>query len=633
MTDTSHKRMTILGAVVAFMFAALITRLWFLQALAAEQYQERAQSNRVRLVPLPAARGEIVDRTGRPLVSNDQTSVITVDRQEVDDEDALLTRLSDLLGAPKRVLRTRLNDADFFPYQPVPIFYRAPENALLYIAENREDFPGVDYDFVALRSYEYGNLAAHLLGYLGEVTELELADPTYANHLPGERVGRTGVEQQYERYLRGKNGWLKLEVDSTGKVLGRLGRDRPRPGNDVVLALDVRIQRAAEKALAEGIGAADEAVPEEGLEEAPAGAVVVLEPSTGHVLAAASAPTYDPRLFLEPLRRERYAQLFNHPKANTPLQNRVIAGLYPAASTFKPFVASAAIDAGYATTNGFYPCPGVFEWEDQQFANWTSVNQPPMTLTEALTQSCDTVFYKFGAEFWKDRDARGELFQQHLRRWGFARLTGVDLPGEAIGRVPDEDWLLEMHETLPRAFPYDQWLPGYDINLSIGQGDLLVTPLQLATAFAAIANGGTLYRPQVALRIEGPRNEMIEEFEPQPQPNARVPSDPRTLAFLRQALTGVTSAPSGTATAAFSGFPLHRYPVAGKTGTAQHSGGEVDHAWFAAIAPADDPQYVVVVIAEEAGYGGAVAAPIARRILEGIFALPESEFRLGAAAD
>jgi penicillin-binding protein 2 len=615
--------MTALAGVIAFMFAALVTRLWFLQILATEEYQGRAETNRIRLVPVLAPRGQILDRSGEGLVTNEQSIVITLDRSEVParEENALLEELSGLLKVPVGELRDRLEDPDYLPYQPVPIAERVPLGAALYIGEHREQFPGVDYEVMGARTYVHGALAPHLLGTLGEITQDELADPSFGEHLAGQLVGRGGVEQYYEHFLRGENGWKKIEVDASGEVLSTIGRQEPVPGNDLFLSLDWRIQQLAQDTLAGAIGAARSNVEaaDGSFVDATAGAVVVLEPNTGHVLAMASFPTYDPRKFLHGITERELAELYR-PERNYPLNNRAIAGLYPPGSTFKPFVAAAAVRAGYANPNGFYSCtPDFIAPGDESgtvFHNWTDAYIGPISLRESLVRSCDTVYYRFGWSFYADRDVRGEYMQAHLERWGFGSETGVDIPGEQEGRIPDQRWKQQVHQELPDAFPVGLWYPGDDINMSIGQGDVLVTPLQMAVAYGAIANGGTLYRPQIGLKVVAPDGEVIRRFRP--QPIGRVPSSPQTLAFLRDALTGVVSESAGTATAAFAGFPHPTYPVAGKTGTSEVSvhGREATHSWFAAIAPANDPEYVVVAMVEEGGHGSQVAAPIVRVILE-----------------
>jgi penicillin-binding protein 2 len=640
MTEGSFgKRMTALVAVIALAFAALVTRLWFLQVLAAEQYKDQATSNRVRLVPVAAPRGRILDRDGNPLVTNEQGFVMTVDRSKVQDEAALLMSLSALLHVPAEELKRRLRDPDFLPYQPVPIWERTPKTVAVYIQTNAEDYPGVAFEVAGLRTYvpydDAGPLAPHLLGTLGEVSQEELDDPSFSSHLPGQLVGRGGVEQFYEQYLSGDPGWKKIEVDASGDVLGTIGVEPGTPGNDLVLSVDAEIQALAQETLREGIGAArNSVVGENGLYvDAPAGSVVIMDPDTGQIMSMASFPSYDPRVFLDGVTEREWRRL-NDPERNYPIINRAIAGLYPPGSTFKPFVAAAALKAGYANFTSTYPCPPSFEVEGDTstvFHNWTTAHMGNLNLAQSLIHSCDTIYYQFGLNFYADLDEQGEMMQQQLRRWGFGSETGIDIPGELDGRIPDQDWMSDVHEMYPNLFPRGLWYPGDNINMSIGQGDVLSTPLQVATAYSAIANGGTLYRPQVGLKIVDADGEVVKRIRPQKM--GRVPATRQALAFLREALTGVVQ-PGGTAASAFIGWNHAQYPVAGKTGTSEVTINGVDstHSWFAAMAPADDPEYVVIAVVEQGGHGSQVAAPIVRRILEGVLGLESAGLTIDAAA-
>ncbi len=637
MTDARiGRRMTALAAAIAFAFAALVTRLWFLQVLAAEEYRERAAGNSVRLIPIPAARGRILDRNGEPLVDNRRTVVITIERNEVRDEAVLLDQLAELLDTTTINLEERLNDPDFLPFQPVPVYEGAPEPVAIYIKEHADEFPGVDFEEVGVRRYVHGALAPHVLGYLGEISPDELLDPSFAHVRPGQLVGRGGVEQQYERFLRGRDGLQKQEVDAQGEVQANLGREEPAPGDDLVLSIDADIQDLAQDTLETAVTQARASVFDEetaSYVKATAGAVVVMDPDDGHVLAMASYPTYDPRVFLGGFTQREFDAL-KRPSANFPLSNRAIAGQYPAGSTFKPFVAAAAIRAGYARPEGFYPCPAEFRVPGDEsgtvFHNWEDVDRGGISFSEALIRSCDTVFYNWGLKFWTERGARGDFFQHHIRRWGFGHLSGIDIPGETEGRVPDARWKQDVNAAYPNLFPEPTWLPGDNINMSIGQGDLLVTPLQMAVAYSALANGGTLYRPQIAVRVQRPDGTQVRRFEG--ERIGRVPATHAALTAISNALRGVVSSPAGTATTAFAGFSLSSYPVAAKTGTAEVHGKQ-PHSWFAAFAPANDPEFVVVAVVEEGGHGSQVAAPIVRRVLEGLLDLEPGAFQISSESE
>ncbi|HEX6208299.1 MAG TPA: penicillin-binding protein 2 [Actinomycetota bacterium] len=631
--DRMSNRMRVLAAFVAFLFAALVTRLWFLQVLAAEEYQERAESNRVRIIPEPAPRGRILDANGRVLVDNRRSIQVVVNRRHVENPEELLFRLSEVLEVPVNELAERYEDPTYLPYQPVPVADDVPERKAAYLVAHRREFPGVSYRVVGVRDYVHGSLAAHVLGYLGEINEEELKSPAFRRYRPGDEVGRGGVEQHYEEFLRGKEGYRSIQVDAQGRSGQVLGSRRPEPGNDLYLSIDLGLQTAAEESLAQGVRAANGVVTSEGRTlNAKAGAVVALDPNTGHVRAMASFPAYNPEVFVDGLSQREWRRFDRDP--THPLNNRAIQGLYPAASTFKPFVAAAAVKAGIAGPEGYFPCPPTFEVPGDTsgtvFHNWHSGNDGFLSLAGSLERSCDTVYYQFGLDFWRLRDERGDVMQRQLRKWGFGRPTGVDVPGELEGRVPDSEWKQQVHELYPKYFPEGLWLPGDNINMSIGQGDLLVTPLQLASAYAAIANGGTLYRPEVGLRVEAPDGTVLKAVAP--REIRRIPMQKKAreqvLAGLRAAVQGV----GGTATTAFAGFPGS---VAGKTGTAEVivDGQETTHSWFAAFAPAEDPEILVVAIVEEGGHGSQVAAPIVRRILEQYFGITPSAFRIGVATD
>ena len=624
------RRMTALAAVIAFMFAALVTRLWFLQVLAAEEYRERAEGNLTRITPIPAPRGRILDRKGAAMVDNVRTTQILVDKDKVEDPDALLARLSTLLDVPVGALRERYEDPDYLPYQPVPVWENVPEKVIYYLEEHQEAYPAVGFTVTAVRRHVQGNLAPHVLGYLGQISPEELEDPSFSDYLPGQLVGRGGVEQAYEAQLRGEDGREKEIVDADGDVQASLGTKEPEAGDDLVLAVDADIQALAQETLNTAVEEARGLVDEESgtYLRANGGAVLVMDPNSGHVLAMASYPSYDPRVFGGGLNEREYRAL-TRPSANYPLNNRVISGLYPPGSTFKPFVAAAAVKAGYAKTTDYFPCPSEFEVPGDTsgtvFHNWKDSDAGHISFAEALIQSCDTVFYPWGLQFWRERQARGDLFQKEIRSWGFGETTGIEVPGEQEGRVPDARWKQEVNAQYPEFFPYPQWLPGDSINLSIGQGDLLVTPLQLAVAYSALANGGTLYRPQLALRVQDREGNTVTEFPKEVV--GKVPVPQPILTAIGNALRGVVSSGEGTATSAFAGFPLSSHPVAGKTGTSEVAGKQ-PYSWFAAFAPADNPQFVVVSVVEEGGHGSQVAAPIVRRVLEGLLDLEPGAFQI-----
>lgn len=637
MTDrpqASRLRLTFIGGVAASLLSVLVLRLWFLQVLTHEQYAEAAENNQVRIVPVEPGRGRILDRSGAILVRNRPSLTVSIRPDQMIDRNATLKRLSPLLGMTVEQIEERLQDRRALPYTPIPIKEDVPEDVVVYIREHAEEFRGTVAETRPVRVYPNGTVASHLVGYTGEITAQQLEDPRYDGYRQGSIVGRSGIEFAYERDLRGEEGKVKLLVGASGKSRGELPGSRRQPaepGHDVKSTIDIRIQTLTEESLVRGIEKARTIFDKESQKHylAPAGGVVVMNPQNGEVLAMASHPSYDPSAFVGGISTQEFKFLSDDP-AN-PLLNRPIQAAFPPGSTFKVVTAAAALQDGLASRGGSYDCPASYRFSDRTFRNWRSSDSGAISLQQAIVDSCDTVFYAFGAEFWrKFRRGEGERLQDHARAFGLGSPTGVDLPFEAAGRIPDEAWLKEMNARFPQAFPYKVWLPGYTINMSIGQGDVLTTPLQLANVYSAIANGGTVYVPRVGLQIvDG--NTPVRDIEPVVAGKLNV--SPANLEVIRRGLEGVPT--HGTARGAFSGFPFGVASVAGKTGTAelQTKPPKQPYAWFVAYAPAREPRYLVAVMLEEGGHGGETAAPVARRILEGILGLPTSEIQPAQRTD
>jgi penicillin-binding protein 2 len=640
MTESKTRvRMKVLAALVAFMFAALTTRLWFLQVLASEQFVDLADQNQVRLVPIDPLRGEILDRNGAVLVGNRPTTVVLIDKVEMEGhEEEVLFRLSNLLDVPVADIVERLNSVKYLPYQPIPVAEDVDKQDIFFIEEHPTLFSGVSYEVDSVRYYPQDALAAHVLGYVGEVSDKQLEDQSFSGYRPGQVVGKGGVESTYERELFGTGGLRELLVNAQGVVLDPRFRQRdPEAGNNLVLSIDSGIQRLSERSLQLGIDLARNLKHEETDKyfEAPAGAVIVMNPRNGQILALASNPSYDPAIFLGGLSGREALQLdlcppgrgICVPSHNNPLLDRSIQGLYPAGSTFKPFIAAGALKQGFAKVNGHYDCPAAWsapvDPTKHLFRNWQPVSRGFISLPEALVVSCDTVFYQFGYRYWLryNRSApHREVMQEDLRQMGFGKATGIDLPGEQGGVIPDFAYVKNVYRKNPGVFgKFYGWLPGEAINLSIGQGFLQVTPIQMAMGFSALANGGTLYEPHVGLRIEKPDGQLVRHIGKKAL--GRVPITKRQVQFLLDSLRGVPE--RGTAAGAFFGFPFSQIPVAGKTGTADIIP-QQPYSWFAAMAPANDPKYVVIALVEQGGHGSTTAAPIVRRVLEGLFGLPAS---------
>jgi penicillin-binding protein 2 len=634
----TRTRLKVLAALVVFMFAALTTSLWFLQVLASPDFTRQAQENRVRLVPTMPNRGAILDSQGRVLVGERATNVVLVNRQILGDQtDATMFRLSQVLHVSAQKLVRRMNNPQYGPYQAVPIAEDVPNDTIYYIAEHGDDFVGVSTKEQAVRSYPQGDIAAQVLGHIGPITAEEVkADPPLKTLPPTTLVGQAGVEQEYDRYLRGVPGKQVIAVNARGDVVdsdSTLGKVPPKNGDNVVLSIDGNVQKLAEQSLAQGIAVAHNTYDSESGKylQATGGAAIVMDPRTGRIVAMASNPTYDPAMWTGGLSQRQYNQIKGSGSAPGALFNRAIQGAYPPGSTFKTFVGAAALNQHYIGEHSALNCPGVYEvpgdTSHTMFHNWNPVNTGYLTLTSALIQSCDTFFYQLGYKFWQAYVHSGyspntgkggtEFMQTDLSRMGFGKTTGVDLPLEAKGIMPTNAYKRGLEKEAPKVYGKLPWQPGDNVNMAIGQGFVTTTPIELATAYSAIANGGKLYEPRVAWKIESPDGKVVRVIPP--TQNGRLPISRQEVTYLRNALTGVTR-PGGTAAPAFAGFPLSTIPVAGKTGTADIVGKQ-PYSWFAAMAPANNPKYVVVVMVEQGGHGGTTAAPVARRILQGLFNL------------
>lgn len=637
----TRRRLTFFAALLVSALVVLLARLWFVQVAAGERYASLAESGRVRDLTLEAPRGRILDRHGRVLVENRPVHVVGVRTDEMGGRRAeVLADLETLLGLRTGELRDRIAAADDDTVQTAPIAFDVPERVALYVWEHQSTrFPGVYADRVLRRSYPRDRVASHTVGYTGEVTSEQLDTSEYRDVPAGAQVGLAGVERTYDAVLRGRAGSRSLEIDARGAVIRQVGERLPTPGADLALTLDLDIQRLVESELAAGLrragGRRDREGRGDGTFAAPAGAAVVLDPTDGAVRAMASLPTFEPGDFVGGISQDRYAELIA-PGAHAPLLNRAIQATYPPGSVFKIVSTAAALRHGFATPTSTLPCPGSWRWSGsgQRFRNWIPADQGAMTLTTALIRSCDTVFYELAERMWTAEERRGGTagyMTAEARRFGYGAALGIDLPGERAGIVPDRAWRKSYWQDHRESYCAGarratdrgaralltelcgpdgaRWRGGDAVNLSIGQGDLLASPLQVATSLSVVANGGTIWRPRVAAAVHHVNGE-IDDIPARAV--ARSPLDAEALAVLRDGLEGVT-APGGTAANALSGAAL---PVAGKSGTAESS--TQPFAWFAGYAPAAAPRYVVAVVLEEGGGGSGAAGPIVRGIVDGL---------------
>ncbi len=641
-------------AVALFLGTVLAGRLLDLQILNHQELTMEAAEVSTRTVVQPALRGRILAADGTPLAANAPTAVVTVEPEvllEAEDEGrALIEEVAAELDLPVEALwgRTRLCGTQGAPpvpscfsgspYQPIPIAYDVEPRAAVAMLERPERFPGVRVDTRPVRDYPTDGVnAAHVLGYLGRPTQQEV--DTEEDLTAQELVGRAGLEASYDEVLRGESGHTVVTVDPRGVVTGRVTDRDPVPGNDLVTHLDLQVQHEVEQVLASTVKTARK----EGW-AAESAAAVVLDVHTGGVVAAASYPTYDPAIWTSGVTQQEYAELTSE-QGGEPLINRVVAETFPPASTFKVVSLPAAVDSGVepGTT---YDCPGAVSIGGRRFTNFESQDHGSLNLEEVIEVSCDTVFYTWAYQEWLDQ---GGLAQDSdltdpwviaSEDFGLGQPTGIDLPGEAAGTIPGREWTRssweatretscahaetgypEVEDPERRAYLEQlaqenctdgwQYRAGDAANFSIGQGDLATTPLQIASIYAAIANGGTLWEPQVVDQIRTPDGDVVKDVEPVATGDIGVADE--VLQILRDGLAGVNQV--GTAAAAFASFDLEAYPVAGKTGSAE-SFGQESTAWYASYGPTTDPQYAVVVMVEHGGFGGETAAPAARQIWE-----------------
>ena len=618
-------RLSMMAIVVTALFASLFARLYDLQVVGSSEAQLQAEANRVRTVQMPAPRGRILDRNGEVLVDNRVVAVVAIDRNRFTDlaqqeRRGLLDRLTLELTAaghpitPKEI-RQRVSDERYSRYAPVPVATDVPEELKIRLEEHPDEFPSVVVERTAVREYPFGNLAAHILGYVGKINEDELAfveSDTAKPYVLNDDIGKAGVERTFERYLRGTPGVRRIEVDAEGEPVRLISETEPRPGDDLVLSIDIDLQALAEQALQQGLADARNRAPDEGEPpfDATTGAAVVQDPNNGQLLALASYPTYDPTTFVDGIDTREW-DFLNDPANGNPLNNWAIQGQWAPGSSYKLFVGYGAMHSGLMAPDttffdtGGYLIPGCTDDPKCFRSNAGGASYGSVTIDRALTVSSDAFFYNVGAQFWIQRDRFGQNgLQQHLAPWGLGQETGVALTGERPGRVPDPEWKSQQSDP--------DWRTGDSVNMAVGQGDVLVTPLQLANGYATFANGGTRYVPQVALRAQDYQTgDPAEKFEPEVAQQVELRPEER-----RALLDGLANVPiSGTAVSPFAGFPLDSFPIAGKTGTAQVDG-KADTAVFSAFGPVDIPQYQVTAILEESGFGSTSAAPVVRRIFE-----------------
>lgn len=623
-------RVGVLLVMGMVLFSIVAFRLWYLQILAGDQFVASSVNNREREVIIEAPRGNIFDRNGVALVQNRaglSVGLLAMDMPEPDSDEfyAEIYRLSEILNVPPAQLLADYDKAKSEPHKTLVVKEDVDENSVVaFLEEHREEFPGVEVEKTFLREYSFDKArAAHILGYVGEISDNDLSQPEFAELKGGTHVGKDGVERQYDSYLRGKDGWRVVEVDATGKPVNVVQDNPADTGYNLYLTIDSDLQAAAERALQEGMSRARTDVWGLGFQKANAGAVVAMDPRNGEILAMASYPDFEPEKWVGGISTVDFAA-YNSPEANRPLYNRAMNGLYPPGSTFKPFVALAAMDAGLLTADRQRTCWGRYKVEygtgsskDVQYWKcWVyPLGHQEVNLYSAISRSCDLFFYAVGEETYKQPSP---VLQNGVRKFGFGRSTGIDLPGETERSVvPDKVWARENGM---------QWKTGDEINMSIGQGYMSATPLQQAVALSAIVNGGTVWVPHMGLQITDSSNRVISTM--QSEKRSELGIDPAFLDQVKQGMVMVCRDRLGTAFHQWRNFSVD---VAGKTGTSEVKSLNLDgtptddYALFMGYAPANaatEPQIVVVAVIEQGGHGSSVAAPVVRRVMEAYFGLP-----------
>lgn len=590
-----RRRLAVAAGFVLLMFVLLFLRFFYLQVVMHDHYQTLAEANRISIVPIVPNRGIIVDRNGVVLAHNYSAYTLEITPGKAGDLDALIEELSTLIEiAPKDRRRFNKLMEESRNFESLPIRTRLSDEEIARFAANRYRFPGVEINARPFRQYPQGELFSHVVGHIGRINQRDLdqleADDRLSNYRGTVYIGKTGLEHSYERFLHGTTGVEEVEVDSGGRAVRTLSRTPPVSGNNLVLKLDAKLQEIAYRAFGDRRGA-----------------LVAIEPDTGGVLAFVSKPGFDPNFFVDGIDPQNWYELNNSP--DRPMVNRALAGTYPPGSTFKPFMALAALTYGKRTPQQAISDPGYFNFGGHVFRDDKAGGHGLVDMYKSIVVSCDTYYYALANDLGIDN------ISKFMGRFGFGSRTGIDIAGESAGILPSQEWKM-------RRFK-QKWYAGETISIGIGQGYNAYTPLQLASAIATLAKDGVMFRPHIVDYVENVTTRERTPVEPKPLRNLDL--KPEHIAVIKQALVGVNK--EGTGARAFAGA---EYASAGKTGTAQVIGikqGEKyvedrvherhrDHALFIAYAPAENPRIALAVVVENSGFGARAAAPIARQVLD-----------------
>jgi penicillin-binding protein 2 len=645
-------RMRVVGGVVLALFLVLALRLWSLQVVDGKTYAAAVTRNQVRVVSVAAPRGEIVDRNDTVLAGDVSEQEILLSRSTATSDPPVVGRVAALVGETPKEVEAAIADAQYSPYEPVPVLNDAPTSIVEYLEEHQSEYPGVTVETVTQRSYpqEQGSgdaVATPVLGYVSPISHAELTGNPGAGYTQASQYGQSGLENEYERYLRGTAGQQSLSVNAQGQVVGVLHETDPTQGDTVVTNIDLGLQEYVQNVLENTI-IADKHTVDATTGKYPTandGAAVVLDAQTGAVLAMASSPTYSLNEWVGGISEANYQALSancgNLVSVTTgcPLFNYAIDGGYTPGSTFKLNTATAALDNGIINANTYVDDKGVYHvpqkcTEGCAYQDAEASDAGEVDLQEALTKSDDYYFYQLGDLFYYSANRDG--IQQMAADYGLGEPTGIDLPGGYDGQVDSAALRATQHKANPTAFPYPSYYVGDNIETAFGQGETLVTPIQQAVAYATFANGGTRYQPQVAAAIVSASGKVVTQFSP--KVIGHVPLPASTYQPMLAGFEGVVSNPAGTAYGSFQAyakFPLNSYPIAGKTGTADVGLNKEPNSWFVGFGPtnhaADQPEYVVVVVIDHGGYGAQAAAPAVAQIYNYLYANPVQTVRLPAA--
>lgn len=578
---------------VGLAFFLIFIRLWSLQVIKGSELRRLSENNCIRLRENPADRGMLFDRKGNILAHNRPSFEVYLVPEDLKSNPGVLIKVGEILKMTQDEIEEKIKaQKRRAPFKPVKIKSDINWNELAILESNRVHLPGLLVDVRPRRAYDYGDLASHLIGYLGEVDEDELRQAREIPYRMGSLIGKYGVEYRWENDLRGTDGGRQIEVDALGREIRPLGIVEPFPGNNLFLTIDLDLQKTAEEAFQDKNGA-----------------LIAMEPKTGRILAMVSKPSFEPDIFAGNILPEEWKSLVENP--HHPLQNRGIQGQYPPGSTFKIITAIAGLESGMITPNTQFICKGAFPYGNRDFRCWKEGGHGVISLHRAIVESCDIYFYQVGLKVGVD------LIAHYAQEFGLGEVVGISLPHEKSGTVPSSSWKKKRFGV--------PWYSGETLSFSVGQGYLNVTPLQLLMLISGVANGGKQYLPQVVERVENIYGQKLKEYPPLELGRANVSE--KTLQIIQEALRGAVNDPHGTGWIC----ALKEVKVAGKTGTAQvvrlpdnFKKGDMnrmplkfrDHAWFVAYAPFEDPKIAMAVLVEHGGFGASAAAPIAKKVIE-----------------